>query len=157
ARGIANVRFLAGRAEDVGEDLAPLRLATFGPSFHWMDRLALADRLFPMLEPGGGLVAIASASFWSRSGPWQTVVIDTIKTWLGDERRAGAGTYREQPYHQEILRETRFGEPTVVDFVMPHTWTTDSLIGYLYSTSFASRAVLAERAEHFERDLRARL
>ena len=42
-------------------------------------------------------------------------------------------------------------------FLQPHVWTMDGIIGYLFSTSFASRAVLGDKAEGFERDLRARL
>lgn len=36
-------------------------------------------------------------------------------------------------------------------------WTIDQIVGYLYSTSFASRVVLKDRASSFERDLRDRL
>jgi hypothetical protein len=38
-----------------------------------------------------------------------------------------------------------------------HVWNADSLVGYLYSTSFASRAVLGDLQEPFEMDLRTRL
>lgn len=36
----------------------------------------------------------------------------------------------------------------------PHTWTADSLIGYLKSTSVASRRALGDRAGQFESELR---
>jgi hypothetical protein len=38
-----------------------------------------------------------------------------------------------------------------------HTWTLDSLVGHLYSTSFCSKHVLGKRQEPFERDLRETL
>ncbi|XSC45121.1 hypothetical protein ACF1BQ_002375 [Bradyrhizobium sp. RDT10] len=38
-----------------------------------------------------------------------------------------------------------------------HIWTADSIVGYLYSTSFASRAVLGNLQKSFEDDLRERL
>lgn len=56
-----------------------------------------------------------------------------------------------------MLRETPFGEPRVVDIVKRHTWTTDTLIGRLYSSSRQLRGVLGDRAREFERDLRQRL
>jgi hypothetical protein len=36
-------------------------------------------------------------------------------------------------------------------------WSADSIVGYLYSTSFASRAVLGNLRESFEDDRRERL
>jgi hypothetical protein len=77
------------------------------------------------------------------------VAIDTIKHWLGNERRA--------PLHEDWLKQTPFCALTEVTFVRPHVWTCDSIVGYLYSTSFASRAVLGDEAASFEKDLRARL
>jgi hypothetical protein len=45
----------------------------------------------------------------------------------------------------------------VIEIHKTHIWTTDSIVGYLYSTSFASRAVLGNRRKSFENDLRERL
>jgi hypothetical protein len=55
------------------------------------------------------------------------------------------------------LKETPFCELTEATFLQPQVLTTDSIVGYLFSTSFASRAVLGEKAEGFECDLRVRL
>ncbi len=51
-QGVANVRFLRLRAEDVPTPVAPLRLVTFGNSFHWTDRVTVARALFPLIAPG---------------------------------------------------------------------------------------------------------
>jgi ubiquinone/menaquinone biosynthesis C-methylase UbiE len=67
-RGIVNVRFLAMLAEDVPKEMAPLRLVTFGASFHWTDRVPVAIRLYDHIEAGGGLVVLAPSSIWPRSG-----------------------------------------------------------------------------------------
>jgi SAM-dependent methyltransferase len=152
------IAFLHGRAEDVPDTGAPLRMATFGASFHWTDRILVARRLDQFIEPGGAIVILSPASFWTgRAQGWKTIVIDTIKRWLGEERRAGSGTYVKRPLHQECLIETPFCALTEVTFLQPHVWTMDGIIGYLFSTSFASKAVLGNKAEGFERDLRARL
>ena len=45
----------------------------------------------------------------------------------------------------------------LVDIRATHVWTTDNFIGFLYSTSFASRAVLGDLQAPFEDDLRNRL
>lgn len=155
--GVGNIRFLNTKAEDVPGTIAPLRLATFGASFHWTDRVAVANRLYDMIEPGGGLVALSPASFWNGREAWHQVVIDTIRHWLGAERRAGSGTFKPSPLHQQSLAQTRFTDITSVDIQKPHIWTADSIVGYLSSTSFASRAVLGKSWPAFETDLRARL
>ena len=152
------INFLHGRAEDVPDTVAPLRMATFGASFHWTDRIMVAQRLDQLIEPGGAIVILSPASFWTgRARGWKTIVMDTIKHWLGEARRAGPGTYGQRPLHQECLKETPFCALTEATFLQPQVWTTDGIVGYLFSTSFASRAVLGEKAEGFERDLRVRL
>ena len=155
--GIANVRFLNLKAEDLPSAMPPLRLATFGASFHWMDRVLVANRLHKLIEPAGGLVALSPSSFWGGREPWQQVVISTIREWLGEERRAGSGMFEAVPLHQQCLAHTPFADITVIDIHKTHVWTADSIVGYLYSTSFASRAVLGNLREPFENDLREHL
>jgi SAM-dependent methyltransferase len=155
--GVGNIRFLKLKAEHVPDTIAPLRLATFGASFHWTDRIAVANRLHDMIEPGGGLVALSPSSFWNGREAWHQVVIDTIRHWLGAERRAGSGAFKAGPLHQQCLAQTRFTDIKSVDIRKPHVWTADSIVGYLSSTSFASRAVLGKSWAAFETDLRTRL
>jgi SAM-dependent methyltransferase len=155
--GITNVSFLSLRTEDLPSAVAPLRLATFGASFHWMDRALVANRLHKLMEPAGGLVALSPSSFWRGQEPWQQVIIRTIKDWLGEERRAGTGVFKAAPLHQECLAQTPFADIKVTEFHKTHVWSADSIVGYLYSTSFASRAVLGNLREPFEDDLRERL
>ena len=145
--GITNVSFLRLRTEEVPSAVAPLRLATFGASFHWMDRAFIANRLHKLMEPTGGLVALSPSSFWRGCEPWQQVVITTIKDWLGEERRAGAGVFKAAPLHQECLAQTPFADIKTTEIHKTHIWTADSIVGYLYSTSFASHAVLGNLRE----------
>lgn len=42
-------------------------------------------------------------------------------------------------------------------FRTPYDWTTDALIGFVYSTSFLPKQVLGDLARAFERDLRREL
>jgi SAM-dependent methyltransferase len=155
--GIANVSFRHLKAEDLPSSVAPIRLAAFGASFHWMDRVFVANRLQNLVEPAGGLVALSPSSFWRGREPWQQVVIRTIRDWLGEERRAGVGVFKAAPLHQECLARTPFADIKVIEIHKTHIWTADSIVGYLYSTSFASRAVLGHFQKSFENDLRERL
>jgi hypothetical protein len=130
---------------------------TFGNSYHWTDRVTVARTLFPLIEPGGGLVILASSSVRVGKQMWKAALRDTINAWTGQGQRAGTSRLPGAPQHQDVLRETPFGEPRVVDIVKRHTWTTDTLIGRLYSSSRQLRGVLGDRAGEFERDLRQRL
>jgi ubiquinone/menaquinone biosynthesis C-methylase UbiE len=156
-RGLTTIRFINMRAEAVGRDLAPLRLVTFGASFHWMDQVAVANRMHELLEPGGGLVAVAPNSVWEGGEDWQRFVVDTIKKHVGEERRAGAGTYSVHKRHEEYLAKTAFVDLKVVTFRQALEWGATDVLGYLYSTSFASKAVLGAAREKFERELLAGL
>ncbi len=40
---------------------------------------------------------------------------------------------------------------------MREDWSIDQIVGYLYSTSYASKSVLGERAAAFEQDVRESL
>ena len=157
SQGVDNIRFLNQRAEDVSPALAPLRLVTFGNSFHWTDRARVAHALFPLIAPGGGLVAIASSSVWDGEEPWKVAVLDTISAWAEQGQRTRTAGLAGAPLHEEVLRETPFGQPRTVDVVKRYTWTTDTLIGLLYSSSTQLRAELGARVGEFERDLRDRL
>ena len=157
SRGVNNIRFLNQRAEDVSPSLAPLRLVTFGNSFHWTDRARVAHALFPLIARGGGLVALVSSSVWDGEQPWKVAVRDTISAWAGQGQRARTSRLAGAPLHEEVLRETPFSEPRTAAIVKRHTWTTDTLMGLLYSSSTQLRAELGARVGDFERDLRERL
>lgn len=157
SRGVGNVRFMRQRAEEIAPSLAPLRLVTFGNSFHWTDRVRVAHALFPLVAPGGGLVALVSSSVWDGEQPWKVALRDTVNAWAGQGQRVRTGRLARAPLHGEVLRETPFGEPRTVNVVKRHTWTTDTLIGLLYSSSVQLHAELGARVGEFERDLRERL
>ncbi len=53
--------------------------------------------------------------------------------------------------------DTSGGDPPPRDVVKRYTWTTDTLIGLLYSSSTQLRAELGARVGEFGRDLRERL
>jgi SAM-dependent methyltransferase len=157
--GVTNVRFERLRAEELTPSIAPLRLVTFGNSFHWTDRESVARALFPLVAPGGGLVVLASSSAWTGEESWKAVLLDTLDRWMGPGpgRRLRGGRLPGAPHHRDVLRETPFGEPRAVEVVTRHVWTTDTLVGLLHSSSLQVRDALGDRAEEFEHDLRDRL
>jgi len=152
-----HVRLLPIRAEQIGPELGAFRMAVCGASFHWMDRPRVADLVYDRLEPGGSFVLLAYSGLHEGNTDWERAIVETIARWLGPERRAGGGQWRAGERHEAVLAKSRFGAPRIVNIDVDEVWTIDEIIGFLYSTSYASKAILGERANNFEIDLRERL
>lgn len=152
---VGNLQVIRMKAEEIDSLAGEFRLVTFGASFHWTDRNKVAALVYQRLQPQGGLVVLAPSSTWSgEERPWKLAVREVIKRWLGDHRRAGRGLYQVNETAEQVLARSPFSQVETHAFSPKQTWTVDSLLGYLYSTSFASRAVLGDKSQGFEQDLR---
>jgi ubiquinone/menaquinone biosynthesis C-methylase UbiE len=160
--GVGNARWVQGRDADLdqlSDEIGPLRLATFGRAFHWMDQAATLRALDRMIEADGGVVIASDAErIWHLSGDWQKATQAVIRRWLGDVRRAGSGTYnvRHAPF-METLEASTFSRVEYFRTMVERFPTTDDIVGYLYSTSFCSPHVLGDKRAAFEDDLRQAL
>ena len=119
-----------------------------------MDRYAAGRAIArELLVPGGTLVILGSTSLWHGEEPWHGIVRDVIQRWLGEERRAGTGVFQtpREP-HQAVLEQLGyvFDEAT---YETDREWSLRTLLGYLYSTFFASPEVVGGNRDRFEADL----
>lgn len=146
-------------AEEISAEIGTFRLVTCGSSFHWMNRDLVLARVKDLLEPGCGIALVGGISGWL-DGPedWHKVVTDAVRRYLGDRRRAGNKLFSEpgERFEQAL---TRNGWNVELNRDYPQTleWDIDSVIGHLWSTSFANRKLLGKRAEQFEAELREEL
>jgi SAM-dependent methyltransferase len=145
------------RAEDIEADAGPVRMAIFGASFHWMDRRRVGDKIYDLLEPGGQVAVLSPGGIHSGTTEWEATIRQILDRHLGPERRAGGGVYCPGERHEEALRHTRFKTFEVKDIVVREVWSIEQIVGYLNSTSYASKSVLGARAAAFERDVRTNL
>ena len=132
---------------------------TIGRAFHWMDQDATLRRLDRIVEPTGGLVVMSdNERIWNRAGAWQEAVQAVIRRWLGPAQRAGSGT-RATPHDpfDAILARSPFARVETYELTYRREATVEEIVGHLYSTSYCSRAVLGDRREPFEADLRRTL
>lgn len=147
------------RGADPGLALpGPVRLATMGRSFHWMDREATLDRLSSMLEPGGG-VAILGDSEWFTRGTedWQEPVYELAGEYLEDlPARTGPVEEYDDPY-DELLERFGFTDVAVATFERERRWTVDEVVGYVFFLSFCSPERFGTERNSFEAELRDRL
>jgi ubiquinone/menaquinone biosynthesis C-methylase UbiE len=161
ALGIGNITWLAGRAEDVDVD-EPFDLVTIGTAFHRLDRRRVADKAMRWLRPGGHLALLWATTPLHEGAGWQRTFRDLVVEWMdrvGATDRVPADIERhltEHP-HATILDEAGFDVLGHHEFARTHDWTTDALIGFVYSTSMLPRAALGDHVDEFERDVRARL
>ncbi|AZK95024.1 methyltransferase domain-containing protein [Streptomyces sp. SID5473] len=149
--------------ESAAEDFVPpagwtADLVTICRAFHWLDQATVLCLLDSQVAPDGVVAVFGDNSFWAAGSPWKDAVRDVIKSFLGEERRAGTGTFQhhDRPY-SEIMEESPFDQVEEVRVPVHRTWTEEGILGYLYSTSFAAPHLFGDRLKEFESTVRTRL
>ncbi|MGD9894347.1 MAG: class I SAM-dependent methyltransferase [Dehalococcoidia bacterium] len=167
-RGIRNIRWIAGRAEDLPHPTpGPFQLVTFGQSFWWTDRFRVAEVVYDLLAPGGGM-ALISHQVQDRPQPPgpphppvpHEAIHRLLDRYLGPARRAGQGLRSMgQERDEDVLARTRFGAPRRIfapgraDII----WDIDHVVAGYYSMSYAAPHLFGDRLPAFDADLRAEL
>ncbi|MDP2918249.1 MAG: class I SAM-dependent methyltransferase [bacterium] len=157
---IKNVKFVLRKAEEISNDLGIFRLTTMGASFHWMEQKEVLQKIYELTELGGGVVIVSdSSSPWrDKSEKWKEVRKEIVQKYLGEKRRAGNDFYGEpKEKFEDLLNTSPFGEYEEWIYDYTRTWTLETAINFLYSTSFASRRLFGDRLKDFERELRTEL
>lgn len=126
-------------------------LVTICRAFHWLDQEAILRQLDDQVSPDGVVAVFGDNSFWAAGTGWKVAVRSVIKEFLGGERRAGSGMFKhhDRPY-SEILRESAFSTVEELRVPVARTWSRESVLGYLYSTSFAAPQLFGDRLGEFE-------
>jgi hypothetical protein len=162
--GASNVRWIVGRAEDVDPSEDSVELVVIGNAFHRLDRPRVARCALDWLAPGRCIAIAGSSSLGTGKEEWQALA----RRVLARDRppvqpasktipRVAPGAAERMLSHQEVLTQAGFEEVEQYEVPAPRVWTLDSFIGYLYSTSFASKGSLGSSAESIEEELRREL
>ena len=150
-----NVEFVKGSSWQLSPDLGSFRFTVMGQSFHWMDRDQVLKDLHAMLEPQGYVAVV----YQERQSPaaLRNAEDETVMKFLGDRRRAGGGYY-DHPAdgHETVLARSKFKMITPWHYTYERTQTIDEAVGYVFSTSRATRQLLGDSAGDFEVELRRR-
>ena len=153
---VANLRFVLGSSWDLSTSMGQFRLVTMGESFHWMDRDAVLQTLHEMVSVNGGVVVVSRHIETPQA--YQIVLDKVLKGFLGDRRRAGEGFYSHPAErHEVVLARSRFIPMTPWVAEYQQTFSIDEIIGFLYSTSYASRRLFGDRVHSFEQEMRRQL
>ena len=159
-----NITWIQSKAEDIDEQLAPIKLTVAGVSFHWMNQPVVFEKIYEMTEKGGGMVIIGDTSparGKSKTEGWKMKRKELIIKYLGKERRAGENLYKDfipekRPF-EELIAESSFKTFDFVEYPYTTKRTIDGIVGFLYSTSYANKRLFGERAHAFEDELRTEL
>ena len=159
--GVTNIRWIAAAAEDVALEGA-FDVVAVGNAFHRLDRDAVARRVVPRLSERGCVALLWSGTPWRGDRRWHRVLDDALERWrkaVGASDRVPEGWEQamERDPHEQVLRRAGLSYEGLFEFSLVERWTVESLIGFVYSTSFLNRAVLEHHVEAFENDLRRQL
>lgn len=154
----ADFSFLEASAESF--QLAPewrAQAVTVCRAFHWFDRPVFLDHVRQFMAPSAVIAILDDRSIWAGGDEWKDQARGIIQDMFGTERRAGPGhfvapirSYREELHGAGFLdiRKEQCASYELRDI--------ESVLGLLYSSSFASPHVLgARRAEFAGRMLEA--
>lgn len=133
-------------------------LVTIFRAFHWMDRGAVLRKLDKIVAHDGVIAVGNDRSFWHIDDDWGKAIKSVVQHFLGEERKTVHGPYQRPPraFSQDFA-SSPFSQVNKHGIPVTRTWSADQIIGYLYSTSFASKELLGSKAEHFERAIRDEL
>ena len=152
AAKIHNIEFVKGSSWDLSPATGTFRFAVMGQSFHWMDRDQVLNALHGLIEPNSGLAIV----YQKRKIPKaiQNAEDETVRKFLGERRRAGRGYYEHPPdNHEVVLGRSRFATLAPWHYTYQRTQTIDEAVGFVFSTSRATRQLLGDRAKEFEAEL----
>ena len=158
---INNITWIKATAENLPEKIGSFDLTTMGSSFHWMEQDKVLRSIYSITNINGGIAIVSNTTSIYRNvnnEEWKNVVRRVIEKYLGERRRAGNSYYKKPAGRfEDIIKRSEFSNLQIYDQEYTQEWTIDQILGYLSSTSFASRRLFGDRIESFEEDLRAEL
>jgi SAM-dependent methyltransferase len=149
---------IAGKAEDLPDDVGRFDVVTIGRALHWMDREATLARLERLVAPDG--VILICASFSSKDGrnPWLDDYNTARRAWSNEsllsESDGGARTHRDLA---GFFRGTRFHAADVIRVETSHKISVRDLARRVLTFSSSSPDVVGDKAEAMLRDVEQRL
>lgn len=153
------IRLFCSRIEDfTPPDGWKASLVTFSRSFHWVEQDATLCRLVDFTEPNGLVALMSDRSLLNGDEPWQKATDELLASYLGETSRiTGLGSNRKYREWADVLKASPFNIVERAVFPVQRVWTYESILGYLNSTSMATRRNFGDRAEDFEAALKQTL
>ncbi len=142
-----NVVAVEASAEEIDASWGTFRLATIGRALHWFDGELVLSKLVGLTSA----VALLGDSLDQSEALCS--VLEISRDLLGERPPMREPGVR----YEQALADSPFSEVDELWAMVERTWTVDQLIGFAYSTSFASPLRVGERRDEFESAMRQRL
>ena len=161
-RGIDNVEWHVGRAEDFDAQPASFDLITIGEAFHRLEQHVVAQNAIRWLRPGGCLATLGTDGRFTGREPWEIALREVRERWVARAFPDGwgealPGGSADQEGREAALWAAGFVEIAGYDREDPVDLTFDEVLGYLSSTSICSSKALGEHFVGFAAELAAQL
>jgi SAM-dependent methyltransferase len=161
-RGVGNIVWSVGRAEDLSAPDESFDLVTIGEAFHRLDQDKVAGLAFRWLKPGGCLATLGGIGPLNGDEPWKRLIVELAQEWTRPAFPNGWAPAAPRGEGGLItaearLRDAGFEDVESYDFVARLTWTCEAIAGFLRSTSVCSARILGDRLGAFEAAQKARL
>jgi len=152
--GVRNIEWRVHRAEELDLRGRSIELVAIGEAFHRLDQTRVVELALHWLRRGGGLATLAGEQVWRGRERWKRAVVDVVNRWTSD----ALGDPNDVPWGGPVdtLRSAGLAVHEY-EYAVERVWTCDSIVGYLASTSIASRRALGGAARDFEGELRRAL
>jgi len=141
-------------AEDLGEfkeKLGTFKIAISSRAFHRMDQDQVLRNLDELIEENGGVAVFSDWVLWKGDKKWQQAVKGVIQKYSRERK--------EKPKESEELWETILARSVfrfvkIEEISIVRTWDVESIIGYVFSTSFAAPHLFGNQLNKFKEEIK---
>lgn len=144
-------------SQDLGkvkESLGLFKIATICRAFHWMNQEQVLKDLDKLINEDGGIATFSDRVLWNGDEEWQRALKTITQKYLRKERRAGKGKLKaSDELWENILARSAFRFIKTHDVPIIRNWDVESIIGYVFSTSFAAPHLFGDRVNTFKKDI----
>ncbi len=134
------------------------KVATMCRAFHWVNQDQVLEDLNDMIEQNGGVAIFGDGSFWTGKEEWQLTVKKVVQKYLGEERRAGKKKFKQSTETwEEIISRSAFSHIYQQKVKVKRNWDVESIIGWLFSSSFASPDHFGKHIQSFKDEIKHEL
>ena len=153
-----DLSLIAGKAEDLPDDIGRFDVVTIGRALHWMDRDSTLERLERLVTPEGVILVCSSVSAGEGRNPWLEDYNEGRRAWSNESLWSDSGSAGRT--HRDLagfFRGTRFQAGEVIKVETSHELSLHNLARRVMTFSSSSPGVLGDQAEAMVRDVEKRL
>lgn len=139
----------------VKSKIGSFKLATICRAFHWMNQKQVLNDLNDLIKEEGGIAIFGDGSFWTGTEEWQQTIRKVVQKYLGEKRRAGDKTFKQSDERwEDIIARSHFRFVETRQVSITRSWNVKSIIGWLFSSSFARPDYFGDQLSAFKRDIK---